>query len=108
MSSVAGFCSRCGYTDGELTEQQKDVMRMRGLRDKSYHLRMWSYAVVTVFMGGFGWFWWSSVGFENRPASGSFVLMAITAIVYLLLRSRIFSNRQQQKALRKKSRKNPA
>jgi hypothetical protein len=107
MSSNAAFCSRCGYTEGEMSEEQMDVMRSRRLRDRIYHLSMVSYGVISVFVGGFGWFWWSSGGFEHRPGPGPFILMTITAVAYLVVRALLFRNRQKLSALRKKKIRNP-
>ena len=87
-----------------MTAEQTNLMNLRRLRDKSYHLSMWSYAVITIFVGGFGWFWWSSGGFVHRPSSGPFILMGLSAAAYLLVRSFMFRNRQQQRLLRKKNR----
>ena len=103
MSSNAAFCSRCGYTEGEMSEEQMQVMHSRRLRERIYHLSMVSYAVISVFVGGFGWFWWSSGGFEHRPGSGPFILMTITAIAYLVVRGLLFRCRQQRKELARKA-----
>lgn len=84
-----------------------DVMRSRRLRDRIYHLSMVSYGVISIFVGGFGWFWWSSGGFEHRPGPGPFILMTITAVAYLVVRALLFRNRQKLSALRKKKIRNP-
>jgi hypothetical protein len=102
MSSHAAFCSRCGYTEGEISDEQRDILRMRQLRDRVYHLSMTSYAVITVFGGGFGWFWWSSGGFEHRPAPGPFILMGAAGLAYLVVRVLLFRSRQKLKGLRKR------
>lgn len=83
-----------------------DVMRSRRLRDRIYHLSMMSYGVISVFVGGFGWFWWSSGGFEHRPGPAPFILMAATAVAYLFVRAMLFRNRQKLSALRKKKFRN--
>jgi len=85
-----------------MSEEQRIVMQSRRLRDRIYHLNMVSYAVISVFMAGFGWFWWSSGGFEHRPGPGPVILMTVSAVAYLAVRVFLFRNRQKQQALRKK------
>lgn len=102
MSSRAAMCPKCGFTTGEISEEQLDVFRARRLRDKRYHLNMISYSVMTVFIGGFGWYWLDSGGFQHLSSSGPFILMGFAAVAYLVVRAMIFRNRQQQKALRRK------
>ena len=77
-------------------------MLSRQLRDKIYRLSMSSYAVITIFMGGFGWFWLESGAFEQRPTSGPFIVMAVSTLAYLGIRMLLFRNRQTLKLLRKK------
>lgn len=96
------FCSRCGYTEGDLSEKQLHLLHSRRLREKIYQISMVSYAVISVFAVGFGWFWWSSGGFEHRPGAGPYILMGITALAYLVVRALLFRNRQKLSALRKK------
>jgi hypothetical protein len=103
MSSNASFCSRCGYTEGEVSEETRNVIQSRRLRDRVYHLSMVSYAVISVFVGGFGWFLWATNGFENKPSSGPFILMGISALGYMVVRVLLLRTRQKQKALRKQS-----
>jgi len=96
------MCPKCGFTTGEATAEQLDVFRARRLRDKIYHLNMVSYAVMTMFVGGFGWYWWDSAGFRNRSSAGPFILMGLAAVAYLAVRALLFRNRQKHKELRKK------
>jgi len=102
MSSKAVMCPKCGFTAGEVTAEQLDIFRARRLRDRIYHLSMISYAVMTVFVGGFGWYWWDSAGFQNRSSAGPFILMGLSAVAYLAVRALLFRNRQKHKELRKK------
>ena len=96
------MCPGCGFTTGEVSEEQLEVFRLRRLRDELYHLNMTSYSVITVFVGGFGWYWWDSGGFQYLASSGPFILMGLAAVAYLVVRVMLFRNRQKQKALRKK------
>ena len=102
ISSRAAMCPQCGFTTGEVSEQELDVFRARRQRDKLYHLNMMSYAVLTVFVGGFGWYWWDSGGFQRSSSPGPFILMGLATVSYLVVRALLFRNRQKLKALRKK------
>jgi polyferredoxin len=104
MSSRAALCSRCGYTSGEVTEEQLEVMQLRRLRDKIYHLSMISYSIMAVFLAGFGWFWWSTGGFQHRPSAGPFIVMGLAGIAYFVIRALLFQNQRKRKILRKKVR----
>ncbi|MEE8495909.1 MAG: zinc ribbon domain-containing protein, partial [Xanthomonadales bacterium] len=102
ISSHAPICTHCGFQMGEVSAEQFEVFRARKLRDKIYHLNMISYAVITVCVAAFGWYWWESEGFEHQSSSGPFILMGLAAVAYLLVRVLLFRHRQQRKALRKK------
>lgn len=77
-------------------------MRSRKLRDMIYRLSMAGYAVISILLAGFGWFWWSSGGFEHRAATGSIILMVVAALAYVVVRALLFRNRQRLSALRRK------
>jgi zinc-ribbon domain len=102
ISSRAVICSHCGVELGEVTEQDLAVFRARRLRDRIYHLNMISYAVITLFLGGFGWYWWDSSGFTQPPTAGPFVLMGLAGAAYIVVRALLFRNRQLRKAMRHK------
>jgi len=102
ISSHAPICSHCGFQIGEVSEEQLDVFRSRKLRDRIYHLNMISYVVITAFVAAFGWYWWDSGGFEHRSSAGPFILMAVAAVAYLIIRVLLFRNRHRQKVLRQK------
>lgn len=102
ISSRAVICSHCGVELGEVTEQDRAVFQARRLRDRIYHLNMISYAVITVFLGGFGWYWWDSSAFTQPPTAGPFVLMGLAGAAYIVVRAMLFRNRQLRKAMRQK------
>jgi hypothetical protein len=102
ISSRAVICSHCGVELGEVTEQDLAVFQARRLRDRIYHLNMISYAVITLFLGGFGWYWWDSSGFTQPPTAGPFVLMGLAGAAYIVVRALLFRNRQLRKAMRQK------
>jgi len=100
ISSRASLCSHCGFELGEVSEEDREVFRARKLRDRIYHLNMSSYAAITVFITGFAWYWWDSAGFENPPTAGPFIVMAVAALAYLVVRAFLFRARQKRKAMR--------
>ena len=102
ISDRAAICSHCGFQLREATEAEQEIFRARRLRDRIYRLNMASYAVISVFVAAFGWYWWDSAGFSQAPSIGPFILMGISAIAYLLVRALLFRCRQQRKAMRAK------
>ncbi len=100
ISSRAALCTYCGFQLGEVTEQDIEVFRSRRLREERYRLSMASYAVIAVFLAGFGWYWWASGGFVAPLSRGPLALMGLAALGYLVVRVMLFRNRQRQKALR--------
>jgi len=100
ISSRAAICSWCGFQLGEVTEQDLAVFRARKLRDARYRLNMLSYAVITVMLAAFGWYWWDSRGFMEPPSAGPIILIGLAALAYLVVRALLFRNRQRQKAQR--------
>jgi hypothetical protein len=102
ISSRAAICSHCGLQLGEVTEQDLAVFKARQLRDRIYHLNMISYAVITLFLGGFGWYWWDSGGFTRPPTAGPLVLMGLAGMAYVVVRALLFRSRQLRKAMRQK------
>ena len=102
MSSQSAICPRCGYELREANEEEKAVYRARRLRDRIYRLNMTSYLVITVFLAGFGWYWWESAGFSRMSSLGPFILMGVSALAYLVVRVFLFRARSEQKAMRQK------
>jgi hypothetical protein len=102
ISSRTAICSYCGYQLGEVTEADLAVFRARRLRDRIFRLNMTSYAVITVFIGAFGWYWWDSGGFSGASSPGPFILMGLAASAYLVVRALLFRSRQVQKSMRAK------
>jgi len=102
ISSNAVICPYCGSQLGDVTAEDLEVFRARKLRDRIYRLNMTSYAVITVFVAGFGWYWMDSRGFTQPPSSGPLILMCLAAIAYLVVRGLLFRNRQIQKNMRRK------
>jgi len=102
ISSQTAICTYCGYQLGEVTETDLAVFRARKLRDRIYRLNMVSYAVITVFVAAFGWYWLDSQGFSGASSAGPFILMGLAAFAYLVVRALLFRSRQVQKSMRAK------
>jgi hypothetical protein len=101
ISSRAALCSYCGFELGEATEEDFERFRGRRLRDQRYRLSMVSYAVMTVVLAAFGWYWWDSEGFAAPPSRGPLILLGVAAVAYLGVRVMLFRNRQRLKALQR-------
>lgn len=102
ISSQAAICRHCGFELGEVSEEDRAIHQARRLRDRIYRLNMVSYLVITVFLAGFGWYWWASAGFSRVTGAGPFVLMGVAAVAYLVVRGLLFRARQQRKLMRQK------
>lgn len=100
VSSRAVICNHCGFQLGEVTDNDLQVFQARKLRDRLYRLNMISYAVITVFIAAFCWYWWDSRGFAQMSSGGPFVLMGIAAVAYMVVRVFLFRNRQELKLMR--------
>jgi len=100
VSSLTAICPHCGHQAGEASDEDLAIFRARKLRDRIYRLNMVSYLVITLFLAAFGWYWWDSSGFSQASSAGPFILMAITAIAYLVVRALLFHARSQQKSMR--------
>jgi hypothetical protein len=102
LSSRAVICASCGFQPGEVNEADLAVFRARKLRDRIYHLNMISYAVITVFVVAFCWYWWDSRGFSEASSAGPFILMGVSALAYVAVRALLFRSRQLKKSMRAK------
>ena len=102
ISSKAVICQNCGHQLGEATEDDLRIYQARKLRDRIYRLNMFSYLVISVFLAGFGWYWYDSGGFARMSSAGPFIMMGIAAASYLVVRFFLFRARQERKAMRTK------
>jgi hypothetical protein len=102
ISNRTPICNYCGFQLGEVSEADLELFRARKLRDRIYSLNMISYAVITVFIAAFGWYWWDSRGFSVASSAGPFILMGLSALTYLGVRVLLFRSRQVLKSMRAK------
>ena len=86
ISSKAAVCPHCDFALGDLSEDELIEFRRRRLRDRIYHLKMGNYAVITVFVAAFGWYWWQTAGFQQRSTMGPLLLLAAGAVAYVTMR----------------------
>jgi hypothetical protein len=100
ISDKVTLCSHCGFQLGEVSDEQLNQFQQRKARDRIYQLNMASYAVITVFVAGFGWYWWESGGYTQPTSSGPFITMSFAAIAYIVVRGLLFQAKRQLKQLR--------
>lgn len=93
------MCLHCGRVRADLGDEQSLVMRQRRIRDKIYHLKMTSYAVMAVFLAAFSWYWWDSAGFVQPSSAGPFILMGLSGLAYMIVRALVFRAQRTQKEL---------
>ena len=99
VSNVTRMCPHCGFHRGEVDEDQLQELQRRRLRDRLYHLKMASYAVMSLFLAAFGWYWWESGQFQRPPSPGPMALIILAALAYLVNRYLLFRARRQMRQL---------
>lgn len=100
ISDKTSLCGHCGFQRGEVSKEQSALFRQRKTRDEIYRWNMASYAAITAFVAGFGWYWWESDGYQQATSSGPFVVMAVSALAYLIVRAFLFQAKRKLKLLR--------
>lgn len=100
LSDKAMLCGHCGSQRGEASDEQTNQFQQRKARDRIYQLNMASYAVISLFVAGFGWYWWESAGYTQPSSSGPFITMSIAAIAYIVVRGLLFQAKRRLKQLR--------
>ena len=98
ISSRTMLCPYCGFQRGEVVERELKKFRRRKLRDRVYHLKMASYAALTLLVASFGWYLVDTSGFQHRASAGPYILFTIGAAIYIVIRVYLFKSRA---ALRK-------
>lgn len=101
VSDVTRMCPYCGFNRSEASDEQVREMQRRRLRDRIYRLKMASYAVMSVFLAAFFWYWLESSGFQQKPSVGPMSLLAVGAVAYVTNRALLFrAKRSMRKMLR--------
>jgi hypothetical protein len=99
ISSRTKLCPHCGFQRGEVTEEELKEFRRRKLRDRIYHLKMTSYAALTLLIAAFGWYMKDTQGFQYQSSSGPYILFSVGAVCYLVIRIFLFKNKADLKKL---------
>lgn len=99
ISSQAAICPHCGFQRGDVDPDAAAEFQRRQLRDKVYKLRMLSYVAITIFVIGFGWYWWDTSGFQQLANMPPLVVIAVGFIAYLVVRVLLFTTRRKQREL---------
>lgn len=99
ISDVLSMCPRCGHVrDGAESEEAAEFQR-RKMRDRVYHLKMISYLAITIFVAGFGWYWWDTRGFQQSSSMGPLVVQGVAAVAYIAIRGMLFTARRRLKII---------
>lgn len=98
ISSQVRLCPYCGFKRGEVDEEELKEFRRRKLRDRVYHLKMASYAALTLLVAAFGWYWADTESFQYQSSLGPYLLFSLGAVIYLVIRIFLF---KYKAALRK-------
>jgi hypothetical protein len=86
VSSHSMLCPYCGFQRGKVAEEELREFRRRQLRDRVYHLKMASYAALTLLIAAFGWYLVDTSGFQYQSSVGPYGLFAAGAVCYLVIR----------------------
>ena len=100
ISSHTKLCPHCGFQLGEVAEEELREFRRRKLRDRVYHLKMASYAALSLLIAAFGWYLADTEGFQYRSSMGPYITFAVGAFCYLVIRVYLYKFKS---ALRKLS-----
>ncbi len=92
ISSQVGICPQCGFKRGVVDEEELRESRRRELRDRVYYLKMASYAALTLLLVAFAWYWVETESFRYQSSMGPYVLFAIGAIAYFVIRVFLFKS----------------
>jgi len=100
ISDNATLCEHCNFQRSQISAERQAVLRWRQARDTVYHWNMAGYAVIALFLAGFGWYWWASDGYAQPSSAGPFYLMAVAAMAYAVVRVFLFQAKRRLKQLR--------
>jgi len=101
ISSHTMLCPYCGFQRGEVAEEQLKEFRRRKLRDRIYHLKMASYAALTLLVAAFGWYLVDTSEFQHMASSiGPFILFIVGSVCYLVIRIYLYKFKKALSKLR--------
>jgi ribosomal protein L37E len=93
-TEISPKCPHCGFDRSVESNDRIVELQRRKLRDHVYHLKMISYGVISLFLAGFGWYWWDTEGFYTESSNGPVILLAVVSLGYLAIRVLLFVNAQ--------------
>ena len=93
ISSRSNLCPHCGFKRGEVAEKQLQEFRRRKLRDRIYHLKMYSYVTLTALLIAFGWYLVDTSNFQHRASMGPYLLFAVSGLCYAVIRGYLYKAR---------------
>lgn len=99
ISSRTRLCPYCGFQRGEDAEEALKEFKRRKLRDRIYHLKMGSYAALTLLIASFGWYLMDTSGFQYRASMGPYVMCTIGAAIYLPIRIFLYKAKTELRKL---------
>lgn len=99
ISDRTNLCPYCGFQRGEVAEEQLKEMRRRKLRDRIYHLKMFSYAALTLLLIAFGWYVTETDGFQYRASLGPYLLFAAGGVIYSVIRVYLYKAKSDLRKL---------
>lgn len=99
ISSRTNLCPYCGFERGEVAEEQLKEFRRRNLRDRIYHLKMFSYAALTLLLIAFAWYLAATAGFQHRSSPGPYLLFALGGVCYSVIRVYLYKARADLRKL---------
>jgi len=99
ISNRTNLCPYCGFERGEVAEEELKEFRRRKLRDRIYHLKMFSYAALTLLLIAFAWYLAETAGFQHRSSMGPYLLFALGGICYSVIRAYLYKARADLRKL---------
>ena len=100
ISSHTVVCPYCGFERDEVAEEKLKEFRRRKLRDRIYHLKMGSYAALTLLIVSFGWYLSETSGLQFQSSIGPYALFTIGAVTYLVIRIYLYKFKALLRKLR--------
>lgn len=102
IPSKAKVCPDCGVELDETNGSRIIEQRRRKLRDSIYHYRMGSYLALVILISAFGWFLFASGNLSAPPPKGPYILCAVGAVIYLIIRVFLFKCKLALRKLQKR------
>ena len=96
-TEISSLCPHCGFNRAQVDEERRLELRRRKLRDRVYHLKMTSYAAISVFLAAFGWYWFDTSGYQQQSSYGPIILLVLGSVAYLAIRVLLFRAKKQLK-----------